>query len=292
MGYFTYWSRNSWHLKVMYDYNPAVLLVFTLPKCSKPRRSSILTTLRHISFDEHRHSGIRKCPSTRIKPMRIGMSHSQTVSRRRLSIVNHAPRLPRRHEPLSCSKRMYSNLVMSHRLHSSTTSQLPNRRQPAVLSSRPWVYRLPNCWGGRNWPAHRLARCITIVQIIWFSINSIRRAVQQLQLTTLELTTLTYTPYMILISICWYHKPSSNERKPILMCKLPLLDILKAAGNEAYEPYQKTPLNIVSREEWTISLLWAHDLNILRKLHIPFLPDTTKLSRPFSSLSRLRSKTS
>ena len=178
--------------------------------------------------------------------------------------------------------------------------QQPCSELPAALNPRPLSFPIdasqlfylldhgyidfPNVEEEEIGQADRLARCITIVQVIWFSINSVGRAVQHLQLTTLELTTLAYIPCMILTSMCWYHKPSSNERGRILKCKVPLADILKAAGDEACDPYRNTPLDFVSREEWTISLLWAHDLTILRKLHIPLFSRRIK-TRPVSRIS-------
>lgn len=129
----------------------------------------------------------------------------------------------------------------------------------------------------------RLARFITIFQVVWFSVNSIARAVQRLQITTFELTTLAFIPCMIATSFCWYYKPSSIGRATVLDCETPLADILKAAGNKAHEPYRKTPLDFVSREEWSISLMWAYDLNILRKLHIVFFARNMK-GRPITRI--------
>lgn len=129
----------------------------------------------------------------------------------------------------------------------------------------------------------RLARFITIFQVVWFSVNSIARAIQRLQITTLELTTLAFIPCMITTSFCWYYKPSSIGRATVLECETPLADILKAAGHQAREPYRNTPLDFVSREEWSISLLWAHDLNILRKLHIMFFARKMK-ARPITRI--------
>ena len=129
----------------------------------------------------------------------------------------------------------------------------------------------------------RLARYITIVQVVWFSVNSIARAVQHLQITTLELTTLAFIPCMIISSFCWYYKPSSIGPSNIIPCKTTLASILIAAGDKAREPYRKTPLDFISREEWSISLLWTHDLNILRKLHVPLFARRMNC-RPFNRI--------
>ncbi len=114
----------------------------------------------------------------------------------------------------------------------------------------------------------KLARTITIFQVAWFSINSIARKAQHLEITTLELTTLAFIPCMFATSFCWFHKPTSVDRATVLNCKAPLEDTIKAADDKASPPYGRTPLDFVSREEWSGSLIWAHYNNILRKMHI------------------------
>jgi hypothetical protein len=44
--------------------------------------------------------------------------------------------------------------------------------------------------------------------------------------------------------------------------------LLTQAGPDAQTPYKRTPLDFVSRKEWFLSCLWAHYIQILRKLHI------------------------
>jgi hypothetical protein len=114
----------------------------------------------------------------------------------------------------------------------------------------------------------RLARWITILQVTWFSINSIARKAQHLEITTLELTTLAFIPCMFATSFCWFYKPTSVDRATVLKCKAPLADMIKAASREASAPHRRTPLDFVNREEWAGTLIWAHYNNILRKLHV------------------------
>ena len=112
------------------------------------------------------------------------------------------------------------------------------------------------------------SRLITVVQIIWFTLNSVGRLAQHLQVTTLELTTLAFILCTIGTSICWAQKPSEIGRGIVLKCDYQIEDIVLAAGDAASQGYRRTPLDFVSRNEWAISLLWAHDQNILRKLHV------------------------
>jgi hypothetical protein len=73
---------------------------------------------------------------------------------------------------------------------------------------------------------------------------------------------------MIGTSLCWKDKPMDITKPTILECDTPIDEILINAGKAAKEPYRNTPLDFVSRNEWSISLLWAHDLNILRRVHV------------------------
>lgn len=105
--------------------------------------------------------------------------------------------------------------------------------------------------------------------MVWFSINSILRAAQGLHVTTFELTTLAFIPCMIVTSLCWLHKPTDISRTILLRSSYSISEILTHAGDAAHEPYVNTPLDFISRREWCISILWAHDQVILDKLRIP-----------------------
>ena len=120
----------------------------------------------------------------------------------------------------------------------------------------------------KQYAEHR--RMVTMVQVLWFSANFVARAVQHIHITTLELTTLAFIPCMLAASIVWRHKPAAIENVIILSSKASIDDIRRAAGDDSSRTYFRTPLDYITRKEWTLSLLWAHYLNILRKLHLPF----------------------
>ena len=113
-------------------------------------------------------------------------------------------------------------------------------------------------------------RFITVVQILWFVLNCIGRAAQHLALTTLELTTLGFIVCTIGTFFFWAHKPSDVDLPIVLETESTIAEILIAAGNSASEPYRNTPLDFVSRKEWSWSLYWSHWINILRRPHIVF----------------------
>ena len=103
--------------------------------------------------------------------------------------------------------------------------------------------------------ADGFARAVTITQIGWFCIQCIGRAIQHLQISTLELTTLTY----ILCTLCtfffWNHKPLDAETRIILRTETPIAEILVNAGDVASKPYTRTPLDFVKRPRSRTSLL-------------------------------------
>ncbi|MCJ1386696.1 hypothetical protein MMC17_009822 [Xylographa soralifera] len=124
------------------------------------------------------------------------------------------------------------------------------------------------------------ARVLTIGQVLWFVVNCIGRGIQRLSTTTLELTTVGFVFCMLFTSLCWRHKPTGIKRPITLRCKTTVERILLVAGDGAKERYRYTPLDFVSRKEWSFSLFWAYDQNILRCLHLPiFGRSSTTLPR-------------
>lgn len=114
-----------------------------------------------------------------------------------------------------------------------------------------------------------LARHLTIIQVIWFTINSIGRLIQHLPITTLELTTLAFIPWTIATRFWWYHKPSPVGRATVLQCSTPIERILKdASADLASKPFKTTPLDFASRDDWSVSIGIAYLNNSLRKLNL------------------------
>jgi hypothetical protein len=126
-------------------------------------------------------------------------------------------------------------------------------------------------------------RALTTIQVLWFSITSVARVVQNIGLTTLELTTLGFIFCMLVTSYCWRHKPCDILRPIILQTDTKIADILLQAGDAARTPYRRTPLDFVNREEWCISLLWAYYVQLLRLLRLSIFCREIK-GRPLNRL--------
>jgi hypothetical protein len=127
--------------------------------------------------------------------------------------------------------------------------------------------------------ADGLVRLITIIQTVWFSISSLARVAQQLVLTTLELTTLGFIFCTLPTSFCWFYKPCDVGDAIVLDCDTPIAEILIRAGEDARNPYFKTPLDFVSREEWSWSLYWSCWTNTLKRMGIRFSTQGRPMNR-------------
>jgi hypothetical protein len=125
-----------------------------------------------------------------------------------------------------------------------------------------------------------MTRILTIGQILWFSINLFARVGKGLPITTLELTTLGFVVCTAGSYYFWYHKPMDIKTPITLVLKTTLADILEAAGNPI--PGKRTPLDFIGRDEWrSWNLYWTYWMNIFRKMHIVFHPQT----RPAEKIS-------
>jgi hypothetical protein len=99
---------------------------------------------------------------------------------------------------------------------------------------------------------------------MWFIINMATRASQQLVITCGELTTAAFIVCSIGTTFCSVYKPADVVTSEIIGTGASISEILLAAGEEASEPYNRTPLDFVSRKEWAWSLYWSNWINILR----------------------------
>ncbi|KAF7512835.1 hypothetical protein GJ744_011938 [Endocarpon pusillum] len=107
----------------------------------------------------------------------------------------------------------------------------------------------PNVDGDTIWDKNksdRFARAITLLQISWFSIQCVGRAIQQLALSTLELLTINMIYCTLFTFWCWNHKPLDVKTPIILQTATPVAEILVKAGNQAREPYKLTPLDFIA----------------------------------------------
>ncbi|KAJ6784705.1 hypothetical protein PWT90_00448 [Aphanocladium album] len=124
-----------------------------------------------------------------------------------------------------------------------------------------------------------LARTITVIQVLWFTITTLARVAQGLPITTLELTTLSLVLIMIFSAAAWWRKPMDIEHPIFVQCNAPLADVLAKMENPRNPRGRKfgaTPLSFYNREEWVLSKAWASYTNILRMLCGGKKPSTAK----------------
>lgn len=124
-----------------------------------------------------------------------------------------------------------------------------------------------------------LLRLITVAQTLWFVLNCVARAGQHLDLTTFELTTVGFIFCTLGTHLCWAHKPADVQVPVILHSKTSLKQILIEAGDDADGGYSQTPLDFISRKEWSWSLWWAGMMNTLRVMHIRVHPKPRPITR-------------
>ena len=130
-----------------------------------------------------------------------------------------------------------------------------------------------------------LLRVITLCQITWFLVNIIGRRVQQLVVTTIELTTVSFILCSLGTAICWWNKPADAMLPEIIGEDVSIHDILRAE-NQTFNASSRTPLDFVSRKEWMWSRCWSNFVSILTHMHITFGTDDRPVSRLADTLHR------
>lgn len=101
-----------------------------------------------------------------------------------------------------------------------------------------------------------LAKLITLLQVSYLILQCAARGAQHLTITTLELFALAIVICAIPISFCWRHKPV-DVRLPIkLHMEMSIAELLTAAGDEASQPYQQTPLDFIDdlKPSWSLNI--------------------------------------
>ena len=88
-------------------------------------------------------------------------------------------------------------------------------------------------------------KILTLLQLGWFIVQCIGRAIQHLPITTLELAT-SGLALCTLASYCqWFHKPLDAEEATIIESGKSTMEILIEAGEVADKPYVYTPLDFI-----------------------------------------------
>jgi hypothetical protein len=108
----------------------------------------------------------------------------------------------------------------------------------------------------------------------------------------MEMTVLANIFCSLLVYICWWYKPSDVElgHDPLPLNKTIEAiigdDCPIACGNHQVpvDYYHDTPLDFVSRDEWSSSLIWRYYVNILRSMHLLKLFNLTR-ERPAQRIS-------
>ena len=90
--------------------------------------------------------------------------------------------------------------------------------------------------------ADGFARVLSLVQIAWFSVQSISRCAQHLALSTFELSTLAFI-FCTMNSFFWRHKPLDAETPMVVQCSVSLEEIIVREGGQLGTEYSYTPLD-------------------------------------------------
>lgn len=73
-------------------------------------------------------------------------------------------------------------------------------------------------------------RWLTYVQVIWFSLSTMSRLIQDLHVTALEVTTVAFVFAMMATSLAWYHKPMDITSSISIESKTSVRQILTAVS--------------------------------------------------------------
>lgn len=103
--------------------------------------------------------------------------------------------------------------------------------------------------------ADGFARIITLIQIVWFTVQCIARTIQHLALSTFELSTLAFIFCSLNMFFFWLHKPLDVEAPIVLHTNTRIADILLEAGDRARQPYKLTPLDFLNPPERRTSII-------------------------------------
>ena len=103
--------------------------------------------------------------------------------------------------------------------------------------------------------ADGFARAVTLLQMAWFTVQCIARAIQRLPLSTFELSTLAFIFCSLNMFFFWLHKPIDVETPIFLRTTTSVADILIHAGDQARKPYSVTPLDFIRPPERRTSII-------------------------------------
>jgi hypothetical protein len=104
-------------------------------------------------------------------------------------------------------------------------------------------------------------------------------------MTTLELTTLAYILCALVTLYIWRHKPMDVRAPIVVECSTPMSWIAARWKPSAMTSYYYTPLDFVSREEWSVTRLWTYYVNLLRGMRLVRASSRTLPVQRFSTFN-------
>jgi hypothetical protein len=114
--------------------------------------------------------------------------------------------------------------------------------------------------------ADGFARLLTSVQVFWFALQCLGRAVQHLPISTFELSTLAFVFCTLPTFFWWRHKPL-DVITTISVCLKPQVrieDVLRDAGDRASRPFKHSPLDFLkprpNRFDFVGPVTWGIDV--------------------------------
>lgn len=153
----------------------------------------------------------------------------------------------------------YSQWTMRHGFYANMGGFLlqPRDSQPFPVNSKQIKYLVereyipfPTLSEKELWDKSKqdgFQKTLTLFQTGWFVLQCLGRAIQQLPLSTLELTTFTYVFCTFASYYQWSNKPLDVESPTVLMTDKTTAEILIEAGPmpNADKPYRNTPLDFI-----------------------------------------------
>ncbi|MCJ1251867.1 hypothetical protein MMC30_009105 [Trapelia coarctata] len=103
--------------------------------------------------------------------------------------------------------------------------------------------------------ADGFARVLTLVQVIWFFIQSVGRCIQHLALSTFELSTLAFIFCTVNTFFFWRHKPLDIATAIVLPGKSTVADILEKSSDESSRQPSRMPLDSIKPHPEPLSLI-------------------------------------
>jgi hypothetical protein len=114
--------------------------------------------------------------------------------------------------------------------------------------------------------ADGFARLLTSIQVCWFALQCLGRAMQHLPISTFELSTMAFVFCTLPTFFWWRHKPldAATTIPVCLKAQVKIKDVLRSADARKSRPFRYTPLDFVSphpsRFDFVGPVLWGINL--------------------------------